>query len=332
MAIKVLITGMGQVLGIGILKALKMSSLECICYGCDCEPRSAGLYMSDQAYILNNAVYKRNDYLKQLANICQREKISVIFPGSEPEIKILAPVARDFQRETGTFVIVSSPSVIQRFMDKWLTYRFMKTHDFPVPETILPKDKNINGFLSRHDFPLLIKPRQGSSSSGVEIINNQKQLHYFTENHPGILLQEYIRHDNQEYTVGVFLDKSGHSNGTMILRRQLSSGITFRAEVVRDEEISTLCRKVGEKSGVMGPCNIQLIMSGQGLKLLEINPRFSSSVAIRAHFGYNEPAMCIEHFIFNKKPTIPEVHFGMAMRYWDEIYVNQAGDKNDSKN
>jgi len=66
--------------------------------------------------------------------------------------------------------------------------------------------------------------------------------------------------------------------------------------------------------------NFQFRRDGDFIKLLEINPRISSSTSIRAAFGYNESEMCIEHYLNNKAIHQPKILRGQASRYIaDEI-------------
>ncbi len=55
------------------------------------------------------------------------------------------------------------------------------------------------------------------------------------------------------------------------------------------------------------------------LKLLEINPRISSSTSIRTAFGYNECAMAVEYYLEGKTPKQPVIRPGRAVRYTEDL-------------
>jgi carbamoyl-phosphate synthase large subunit len=103
------------------------------------------------------------------------------------------------------------------------------------------------------------------------------------------------------------------------MRRSLVAGLTYRAEVLRDEEVESVCRAVVESFDVWGPINIQLRKTPKGVRVFEINPRFSSTTVIRAHFGFNEPEMCLRELV-----RTPVTRQGFALRYWDEVYLEHA--------
>jgi carbamoyl-phosphate synthase large subunit len=68
-----------------------------------------------------------------------------------------------------------------------------------------------------------------------------------------------------------------------------------------------------------GPTNFQFrIDKNNELKLLEINPRISSSTSIRTAFGFNESVMCIEYFLEGKKITQPKLKKGRVIRYSED--------------
>jgi carbamoyl-phosphate synthase large subunit len=70
----------------------------------------------------------------------------------------------------------------------------------------------------------------------------------------------------------------------------------------------------------LGPCNVQLRMTDEGPVCFEINPRFSGSAPIRAHFGYNEAEAALEHFVRGLPVKLPLITEGVGLRYWNELY------------
>ena len=70
-----------------------------------------------------------------------------------------------------------------------------------------------------------------------------------------------------------------------------------------------------------GPTNFQFRKQNGILKLLEINPRISSSTSIRTAFGYNESAMSVDYYLENKKPLQPIIRPGRAIRYVEDYIM-----------
>ena len=74
----------------------------------------------------------------------------------------------------------------------------------------------------------------------------------------------------------------------------------------------------------MGSLNIQLMLSKYGPVPFELNARFSGTTAVRAHFGFNEPAMALKSYFYNEVIEPPLVREGVAMRYHEEVFVEKV--------
>ncbi|MEI9958764.1 MAG: hypothetical protein WDM90_21190 [Ferruginibacter sp.] len=85
----VLVTGVGGS-GIGgqILKALRMSSLPLHIIGTDTTELSTGFKEVDEFNKVPLA--NEQEYIPALVQICRQWNIKIIFPGSEPELKVIS--------------------------------------------------------------------------------------------------------------------------------------------------------------------------------------------------------------------------------------------------
>ena len=100
------------------------------------------------------------------------------------------------------------------------------------------------------------------------------------------------------------------------MKRVLSQeGATAKAQVVEISAMKEAVKALTAAAKPVGPCNYQFRMEDGIPKLLEINPRVSSSTSIRTKFGYNESAMCIGYYLEKRLPVQPEIRNGRAMRY-----------------
>ena len=112
---------------------------------------------------------------------------------------------------------------------------------------------------------------------------------------------------------------NGGYHASMTLRRKLSKdGFTDKAEVVQGEQFSAALDGLCRRYLPIGPTNFQFRTCADGVKLLEINPRISSSTSIRAAFGYNESAMAVDFYLSGKLPAPPAIRRGHAVRYVEE--------------
>jgi carbamoyl-phosphate synthase large subunit len=173
----------------------------------------------------------------------------------------------------------------------------------------------------------LLKPRCGFGSKGIVRVDSAQTFSRHQEAIGQVLMvQPIVGSDDEEYTISAFGDGGGGFYASMTLKRKLSKdGFTDKAEVVVSGEfigpISDLCKIYRP----IGPTNFQFRKCADGIKLLEINPRISSSTSIRAAFGYNESAMAVSYFLEHKTPIQPEIRRGRAARYTDEHIFYEDG-------
>lgn len=85
--VTVLVTGVGDVIGITVVKALRQSSLTTRIIGTDMKPFAAGFFFTDDAYVL--PAVSDPTYLDKLTSLCKNELIDIAFIGSEPELRFL---------------------------------------------------------------------------------------------------------------------------------------------------------------------------------------------------------------------------------------------------
>src|SRR5262249_21622695 len=92
------------------------------------------------------------------------------------ELAGLAERASRF-REVGAIPVVSSPEVIATCQDKWAAFQFFTACDIPTPLTYLSlaeaREALVRGVIR---FPLLVQPRSGVSSIGIETVENEREL------------------------------------------------------------------------------------------------------------------------------------------------------------
>ncbi len=321
-ALTALVTGVGAPPGVSIMKALRQSALAPRVVATDAEPASVGLHRADAAYVLPRADADGERYLLQLAEICLRERVSLVCLGSEAELVHVAPHREVIERRTGARVVVNAPETLAALMDKWTLTLALRAKDLPVPDTALGSDaEGVRALLARHPFPLVVKPRHGSGSRHLHAVPDEDALRAALRLVPDPVVQEYLRPDDQEYSVGVYRSPRLGTVGQIVFRRTLAAGLTYKAEVVGDPEIEAVSRRAADAFDLLGPVNVQLRKTAAGPRIFEINPRFSSSAPMRAGFGFNEAELCLRDLVLEEAVTAPAVRPGHALRFWDEVYV-----------
>ncbi|MEZ4802640.1 MAG: ATP-grasp domain-containing protein [Gelidibacter sp.] len=254
--------------------------------------------------------YDKN-YISNLKVLIETHQITAVISLNDLELPILSK-HKDELESVGTKVIISNEHVIDIAFDKIKTFNFIKNIGLQTPKTftLLKEAKNAieNDTLS---FPLVVKPRWGSASIGIDFPESMDELelafklqqlklkksilntasqHDF-EN--AILIQEKI--DGKEYGMDILNDFEGKYVGTFV-REKLSmrSGETDKAISVIDNRFEKLGETISKNLKHVGNLDCDVFVKENQLYVLELNPRFGGGYPFSHEAGVNTPAMYIE--------------------------------------
>ena len=316
--IRVVVTGMGNPLGQNIYKALAMSSLPIKIYMLDAYPFSAGLQWKGQPVVC--PFVKEENYIEELATFLKREAIDIVFFGTEAEPRAIMPHLDWLQAETSTVFLLNDEACLRVAEDKLLTAKKILNHGLASPVSADATDEmEVMEVLERTGFPVIIKPRHSSAGRDVIRVNDMEALRACLR--PDYLVQEYLLPEEEEYTVGVYRCMNGRIAAVTTIWRELNFGLTYKGILIHHEKIEDYAVRVIEALDVVGSCNVQLRLTDRGPVSFEVNPRFSSTTPIRAHFGVNETEMAIREYILGETLDRVTARPGGVLRHWTELYL-----------
>lgn len=318
---RVFLTGAGSLLGQGIIKSLRASDRRYTIISGDPDPKAVGLHWSDGAHLLPWA--NDPEYLQKLAPILEREKPDIVLIGSDIELPLFAHNRRWIEDTFHTKVLVSDPRVVAIADDKWLTFQFLEQHGLSRPRSALATEPEaLESLLQETGFPLVVKPRVGARSRGLDIVKTSQELKHKVENDPAHwIIQECVGREDTEYTTGLlYFDQDVRALVT--LRRDLRDGNTYRAYVETESPHQDYLRAVTSALKPYGPVNLQFRLDHGVPKIFEINARFSGTTPLRALAGFNEVEAAIEHLL--EGTAIPEANLRPAviLRHFSDTVVD----------
>lgn len=321
--LNILVIGVGGNVSQGILKALELSQIKCRVIGACISPLSLGLYTVDKSYICPKA--NDDTFILWLINICKIEQIDAIFSGVEEVLEVLSYNKEEIYKLTGAKSIVQNPQQIKLAKDKLLTCEWLKMNNCNYPKFAASEDKElINKLINECNYPFIAKPRNGKGSNGIIVIKDRDDLNY-ASNLKNYVIQEYLGNPHLEFTAGCFCNRNGEIKGTIVMKRELYQGTTYRAELGDFPEIRDEVIKIAKIYKPMGTCNFQLRLSENKPVCFEINARFSGTTPVRARFGFNEVEATLKNYILNEEINeLPYVNSGIMLRYWNEIYIDNS--------
>jgi carbamoyl-phosphate synthase large subunit len=323
-SLTIAVTGVGAIIGQGIMRSLRAFSPDIHIVGIDRNPHSFGAHLCDSFEVKPAVAEDSKVYLEYWKDIVYKHQIVLIMPGLELDTHFLNE-QREFFENLGTVLALNASELIVQTRDKWAFGESLATIDYPTIPTVRP-DTWAEAVTALGSPPLLLKPLNSNGSRGIQVLEDSSDFNYWRiKTKTPWMLQRIVGNDDQEYTVGIFGFGEGGYIGPIIFRRWLSSaGNTSEVEIVNNNIIEEAVEKLCKFFKPIGPTNLQFRLDGDIPYLLEINPRFSSSNSLRTAFGFNEAEMSIKFFLYRETPEMPTLRQGIAWRY-SEDWVKYAG-------
>jgi len=244
----------------------------------DSSDTAPALYFAERAYILPRI--HETAYIDTIIDICNRENIALIVPTIDTDLLLLAERKNQIEKESKAVVLVSDKQVIRICRDKTLTRSFLKQHGFNTPR-IYTSEELEQGDIN---YPLIIKPKSGSSSNHVFQIHNKRELEFYRDIVPEPIVQDFL--DGQEYTVDIFLNFISEVI-TIVPRLRLATrgGEISKGKIIKDNYIIKDCFRMISMLKPIGQITVQLIFTAKGIEYIEINPRFGGGTPMSIYCG-----------------------------------------------
>ncbi len=309
----ILVSGASGIVGYGILKSLRQFNYKLI---------GTTIYDESPANCFADVVEKaplttEESYLPWLISVIEKYHVDMIIPAIESDVYAWNNNRYEIEKR-GVIVLLNNFELIEFCKDKWLFYKKLKKEGF---QHCIQSSINLDA--DQFTVPFILKPRCGYGSKGIVKIETRENYElYKSKIGSDLFIQEYVGNDNEEYTISGFFDKESNLKAHIVMKRKLSKeGFTEIAEVVFKRDIVSIIIELAAIFKPVGPTNFQFRKDNGNWKLLEINPRISSSTSIRSAFGYNEAKMCVEYFLEGKEVEQPKIKTGKAIRYVEDFIV-----------
>ena len=319
--VRVLVTGVGAVIGYGIVRSLKALHGDVEIVGMDIYADAVGQHWCDRFEQATPAAGP--DYVEYLVRLIDKHAVDLVIPGIEQDAaKMSAEIAR--LRSTRAKFALNDAELMRVAADKWQMHVRLAASGYEVIPT--RTDGAFAELAQDLGLPFLLKPRRSYASKGIVRIGTEEELHFWRDRAgDNFMVQKIIGDDDAEFTIGAFGLGDGTCSQSITFQRRLSGeGATAKATVVRIPELEQLVGRLAHTFRPVGPTNFQFRQHEGRFLLLEINPRISSSTSIRTAFGYNEAEMCIDYYLRGKSPAPRPLGSGRAVRYIEDVIFHDC--------
>ncbi|KAB8137782.1 ATP-grasp domain-containing protein [Gracilibacillus oryzae] len=294
---------------VGFFKdALKSLGIEGNVITADPEYNAPSLQAGDKNYMIPHQTAP--GYLDAIFNICTKEHVNCIVPLNDWEVPKLAAAKHKFV-EKDIKLFVPDESVVEKVRDKGKYRELLQPFEVKAPFSYLNVTDAEKGLESGEvDYPLIIKPRNGSASMGVEFAYNVEELQHAYDcavreikesplddatsksAEENVIIQEVIEGD--KFSLDIFNDLDGNYV-TSLVRRQFAmrGGDIDKCVTENSEELLEIGEKIGSNLKHAGYINTDVYYDGKNYYVIDINPRFGGGYAFSHRAGANIPAAII---------------------------------------
>lgn len=287
----------------------------------DASPYAPALYEADKAYIVPRI--DAPGYIDFILEICRKEKVRAVLTLIDPELSLLAKNRTRFA-ENGVTVIVSSYDLCELSLDKYAMYEKLCALGMPTARCWLTKEdfdadraKGVPGA----DYPVFVKPRKGSASIEINLVQNEEMLTALLHADSGLMIQELMR--GQEYGCDAYLDLISGRCTSLFLKKKLRmrAGETDKSVSVHEPAVMRRIAEFAENMGFRGMIDLDLFHDEEEdlWYLSEVNPRFGGGYPHAYACGVNFPAAILNNLRGQENPAAD-------FAYKDGVYMMKYND------
>jgi carbamoyl-phosphate synthase large subunit len=298
--------------------AAKQLGIKAMFCGTDTTVLSSAMQLCDKGFVVKPTVHA--NYIRQLLSIVKTNKIKLLVPTVDLDLKVLAENKAKFAA-AGCCVLVSKPNVVDICQDKRKTFSFLLKNGFDTPLTMSARHALAKKKLN---LPYFLKPWDGYASKGNAVVKNRRELEVFSKRIPNCIVQEFVK--GTEYTCDVYVDFNMKVRCVVPRKRiETRAGEVSKGQVVKNTRIMNEAAKLVKKLGAgPGVITLQLFLTGERkIKFIEVNPRFGGGAPLSIKAGANFPKWLLQELL----ETETNIRFDgfknnlIMLRYDSEVWI-----------
>lgn len=288
--------------------ALKNASIDGKVITADPEYNAPSLQAGDENYEIPQQI--DTNYMEAIIEICKKQHVNCLVPLNDWEVPAISAHKKELDK-LGVSVFAPDSNIVEKVRDKGKYRELLDLLDVKTPLSYFNVESAKKALERREvSFPLIVKPRNGSASIGIEIIDNVEDMEFAYQHavrqikespldgatskapEDNIIIQEVI--EGGKFSVDMFNDLNGRFL-TSFARKQLDmrGGDIDRCITVNVPELTDIAKQLGKSFGHAGYMNTDIYFNGTDYYVIDINPRFGGGYAFTHLAGADIPAAII---------------------------------------
>jgi carbamoyl-phosphate synthase large subunit len=263
-------------------QALQDSSTGGLLWGADSDPECVGRYFADRFWEM--PPLSRPDAPQQVLEFCSREGIGLVIPTRDGELPLFAGL-REQLADHGAYVPIGSPETIDVCLDKLRFHDHCRREGIPTAPTATALDD-----LEGEQF--VVKDRRGMGSRELVVGLDRERARAHAERLREPIFQSVL--NGIEHSVDMYVNRRGEVvEAAPRTRIRVNEGESTVTETVEHPELAATAVRFADSLELRGHLVIQAFANGQGVTLLECNPRVGGASTLGFHAGVESPLWAI---------------------------------------
>jgi predicted ATP-grasp superfamily ATP-dependent carboligase len=270
-----------------------------------------------------NPVKKRSKFIKWLKELLTTYPGSILFPMDDTIMQITSEIREELQDKC--ILPYPTKESYNIASDKAQLSILCKKLGIDAPKTHIIKDiKEVEKLKEEITYPVIIKPRIGSGSRGIRIIESSdelliKYLEVHKKYYPFPIIQEYLGL-GQKYDVNLLSGDNNCLKASCIAKQvrlyPIKNGPSSVQESIHFPEIIDISKKILTELNWYGISNFEYMLDPKTNKpkIIEINTRFSNSIYITMLSGVDFPYLLYKLAIDKDFKSVNDYKAGIITR------------------
>ncbi|PWI28918.1 hypothetical protein DI383_14260 [Flavobacteriaceae bacterium LYZ1037] len=222
--------------------------------------------------------------------LLNRDLIKILVEKNISDIFLLEPsklLSNSYKKENfvenNISIYIENTDFLKTHLDKYLSNLSLEKNNLPIPKFQLLSEFILN---PKIDFPIIIKPNRGYASKNIIFLNNERELYEKLNKHikqENFIVQEVLKGKEYSCTIVKNVDLK-----YMSIERKSINEYTVSSEF--KNKYNFHLKKWIPNIGNLGfeyALNIQYILTENGPKIFEINPRLGTAETHRFEYSFD---------------------------------------------
>jgi len=277
-----------------------------------------------------------DSYIPTILDICTKNDVKLVVSLNDLDLPVLSANAEKFE-EIGVELAVSNKDIIDICFDKSKTEKFLRSIGLKTAISYFTPEEALEAVSKAEaSFPMVVKPRWGSGSIRLELVENAKQLELAyalskekitstilgrvsqTDINKCLVIQPALK--GEEYGMDIVNNFNCDNVGVFVKRKiRMRAGETDMAQSCRNEKIEEIGKIIAKHLRHKGMLDCDLFWDGKDAYIIDMNPRFGGGYPFTNCAGVNVPKAYLNWAIGKSAPSdcfefIPEMTFSKCDR------------------